>query len=100
MKHLVLGSEGQIGGHLLNYLKKTNEEVVEFNIKRTTAGDLRIYNNEQLTKKIKELVELIVKLTGFEGEIRWDTTARWTAEKMFGCEQGGEGVWVPSKNKF
>ena len=24
--------------------------------------------------KIKDLVELIVKLTGFEGEIRWDTT--------------------------
>ena len=74
MKHLVLGSEGQIGGHLLNYLKKTNEEVVEFDIRRTTAGDLRIYNNEHLTPPKKELVELIVKVTGFEGEIKWDTS--------------------------
>ena len=26
--------------------------------------------------------------------------ARWTAAKVFGCEQGGEGVWVPSENWF
>ncbi len=36
--------------------------------------------------KIKDLVELIAELTGFGGEIVWDTTARWTAEKVFGCE--------------
>jgi GDP-L-fucose synthase len=36
--------------------------------------------------KIKDLVELIAELTGFGGEIVWDTTARWRAEKVFGCE--------------
>ena len=54
MKHLVLGSEGQIGGHLVNYLKKNNEDFIEFDIRRTTAEDLRIYDSELLTKKIKE----------------------------------------------
>ena len=54
MKHLVLGSEGQIGRHLVNYLKKTNEEVIEFDIRKTRTEDLRIYDNELLIKKIKE----------------------------------------------
>lgn len=54
MKHLILGSEGQIGGHLVHYLKKINEEVIEFDIVRTTTEDLRIYDNELLDKKIKE----------------------------------------------
>ena len=54
MKHLVLGSEGQIGGHLVNYLKKNNEDFIELDIRRTTAEDLRIYDSELLTKKIKE----------------------------------------------
>jgi len=54
MNHLVLGSEGQIGRHLVNYLKKVNEEFIEFDIRRTPTEDLRIYDNELLIKKIKE----------------------------------------------
>lgn len=54
MKHLILGSEGQIGGHLAKYLKKNNEQVIEFDIIRTIAEDLRIYDNELLSKAMKE----------------------------------------------
>jgi nucleoside-diphosphate-sugar epimerase len=54
MKHLILGSEGQIGRHLVNYFKKIDEEFIEFDIRRTTTEDLRIYDNELLIKEIKE----------------------------------------------
>jgi nucleoside-diphosphate-sugar epimerase len=52
VKHLILGSEGQIGRHLVNGLKKFNEEVIEFDIVRTTDEDLRIYNNELLDNRM------------------------------------------------
>lgn len=48
MKHLILGSEGQIGGHLLQYLKSVDEEVIEFDIIRTDSEDLRIHDNPLL----------------------------------------------------
>ncbi len=32
MKHLILGSSGQIGFHLVSYLKSVGEEVIEFDI--------------------------------------------------------------------
>ena len=32
MKHLVLGSAGQIGDHLVTYLKKQNQDVFEYDI--------------------------------------------------------------------
>lgn len=41
MKHLILGSSGQIGKALTNYLKSINEEVIEFDIKRSIDEDLR-----------------------------------------------------------
>ncbi|MEW6558538.1 MAG: NAD-dependent epimerase/dehydratase family protein, partial [Elusimicrobiota bacterium] len=54
MKNLVLGSSGQIGGHLVNYLKQINEEVIEFDILETRDEDLRIYNNKLLDRRMKE----------------------------------------------
>jgi len=42
MKHLILGSSGQIGTALKKYLKSINEEVIEFDIKRTIDEDLRV----------------------------------------------------------
>lgn len=53
MKYLVLGSEGQIGTHLTNYLKSKDEEVIHFDIVRTEDEDLRKYNNKLLIKEIR-----------------------------------------------
>jgi nucleoside-diphosphate-sugar epimerase len=41
MKHLVLGSSGQIGTHLVGYLRSIGEEVQEFDIARNPIEDLR-----------------------------------------------------------
>lgn len=54
MKHLVLGSEGQIGGHLKEYLLREGEEVIEFDILRAEGEDLRIHNNELLASAIRK----------------------------------------------
>ncbi len=53
MKHLILGSSGQIGGHLVTYLKQNNEEVIEFDIKRSADEDIR-YETDTLHKAIQE----------------------------------------------
>ena len=42
MKYLVLGSAGQIGEELCKFLKKENQEVVEFDIETNSYQDLRI----------------------------------------------------------
>lgn len=47
MKYLVLGSAGQIGQSLCNYLKKKHE-VIQFDIENHVNQDLRIRNNELL----------------------------------------------------
>ena len=54
MTHLVLGSSGQIGCHVVNYFKKQNETVIEFDIQRNDKEDLRIHNNKLLEDKIVE----------------------------------------------
>lgn len=54
MKHLILGSEGQIGGHLKKVLLEKGEEVLEFDIIRSEAEDLRIHRNKLLTEKMSE----------------------------------------------
>lgn len=54
MKHLVLGSSGQIGSYLVAYLKKLGEDVLEFDIRRNDKEDLRVYKNNILIKKMKE----------------------------------------------
>jgi len=54
MKHLVLGSSGQVGYHLVNILKQQNQEVLTFDIIESPDQDLRVYNNTLLEEKIKE----------------------------------------------
>lgn len=54
MKHLVLGSSGQVGYHLVKELKQQNQEVLTFDIVESLDQDLRIYNNDLLEQKIQE----------------------------------------------
>tara|TARA_B110000879_G_scaffold73250_1_gene102324 strand:- start:59 stop:904 length:846 start_codon:yes stop_codon:yes gene_type:complete len=51
---LVLGSAGQIGSHLVIFLKKKNYNVSEFDIETNKKEDLRLPNNSLLKKKIAE----------------------------------------------
>jgi len=53
MKHLVLGSSGQIGSCIIDYFKNQGEEIIEFDIERNPNEDLRISNNLLLEEKIK-----------------------------------------------
>jgi len=52
MKHLVLGSSGQIGAHLVDYLQSKGEQVYEFDIEYKPYHDLRVPNNGPLTAYI------------------------------------------------
>jgi len=49
---LILGSSGQIGSHLVNFLKKKKYNVSEFDIERNKKEDLRLHNNSMLKRKI------------------------------------------------
>ena len=53
-KILILGSEGQIGHHLLSYLRNRNYAVHEFDIVNTKEQDLRVKNNILLEKLVKK----------------------------------------------
>ena len=54
-KILILGSEGQIGGHLVDYFKnKKKYEILKFDIISGNSFDLRNFNNRKLEKNIKE----------------------------------------------
>jgi len=53
-KILILGSEGQIGHHLLLYLRNRNYVVYEFDIVNTKKQDLRVKNNVLLDKLVKK----------------------------------------------
>lgn len=53
MKHLILGSSGQIGTALKTYLKSLNEEIIEFDVKRSIDEDLR-YNTDLLDREVYE----------------------------------------------
>ena len=45
MRHLVLGSSGQIGAHLVDYLQDKGEQVIEYDIEYKNWQDLReVYN--------------------------------------------------------
>lgn len=54
MKHLVLGSEGQIGYELTRYLLSEGQDVSTFDIASNSLEDLRIEDNPDLVEKIKE----------------------------------------------
>lgn len=54
MKYLVLGSAGQIGVPLCEYLKSLNHEVLTFDIADRDDEDLRIANNPKLDSYMRE----------------------------------------------
>ncbi len=53
MKYLVLGSEGQIGSALSEYLKNKGHEVLGFDIVNGPHEDIRIHNNPLLEERIQ-----------------------------------------------
>ena len=53
LKVLVLGSSGQVGSNLTEYLRKKDYEVEEFDIINSNEQDLRIINNTLLEQKIQ-----------------------------------------------
>ena len=54
MKYLILGSEGQIGYALKNFLIDNGQEVLEFDIVNSTEQDLRLNNNSLLKTYFEE----------------------------------------------
>jgi len=53
-KYLVLGSSGQIGSHLVEFLGSRGNTVLTMDIVENNDEDLRIHNNEKLNKFIRE----------------------------------------------
>ena len=51
---LILGSSGQIGNHLKEYLRKKKYNVLEFDLERSKNEDLRLSHNKTLIQKIKK----------------------------------------------
>ena len=51
---LILGSEGQIGAYLKEYLLKKNYKVFGFDINASKKQDLRLHNNSLLKRLIKK----------------------------------------------
>jgi len=54
MKHLVLGSAGQIGEPLCEYIKQQGDDVITFDVVQAANEDLRINDNEYLDKCVSE----------------------------------------------
>ncbi len=53
-KILILGSKGQIGSHLVDFLKKKkNFQIIEFDLVQGNKFDIRNFNNNNLEKSIK-----------------------------------------------
>jgi nucleoside-diphosphate-sugar epimerase len=53
-KILILGSQGQIGNHLLTYLRNKNYTIYEFDIINSKKQDLRVKNNKVLKKLVQK----------------------------------------------
>ena len=52
-KILILGSEGQIGGHLVDFLKKKNYQIIRHDIVLNNSFDLRNIKNLKVERNIK-----------------------------------------------
>ena len=52
MRHLILGSSGQIGAHLVDYLQNKGEQVIEYDIEYKDWQDLRASYNPTLESYI------------------------------------------------
>ena len=55
MKILILGSKGQIGEHLYNYLKEKNYKVIGLDIVNSKSEDLRNKNNKKFNNLITKV---------------------------------------------
>lgn len=55
MTHLILGSSGQVGYHLVEMLKKKGENCILFDLVNSTSQDLRLYNNKELERAVVEV---------------------------------------------
>lgn len=53
-KILILGSSGQIGKYLTDYLKKYDFKIIEFDKEINEQFDIRLHNNQVLENSIKE----------------------------------------------
>ena len=54
-KILILGSDGQIGGHLIDFFKdKKKYQILKFDIVSGKSFDLRNFNNKKLENNIKK----------------------------------------------
>ena len=53
MRHLILGSSGQIGAHLVDYLQNKGEQVLEYDVVEDPQQDLRIPYEHILDQYIK-----------------------------------------------
>lgn len=54
MKYLILGSSGQIGEGLMEFVSNAGHEAIEFDIVRSPNEDLRIPNNPLLDKAVQD----------------------------------------------
>ena len=54
MKHLILGSSGQIGSALTQWCDANSIPFTEFDVVRDPAEDLRVENNERLNEGLAE----------------------------------------------
>lgn len=54
MNHLILGSSGQIGYHLVSTIKARNEDFILFDLVNSPEQDLRLYNNKDLEAAIEK----------------------------------------------
>ena len=55
-KILILGSEGQIGSHLVEFLKKKEKyQILKFDLALERKFDIRNFNNSLLEKLNKEI---------------------------------------------
>ena len=54
MKHLILGSSGQIGTALTQWCDANSIHFIEFDVVRDTTEDLRIENNERLNEGLAD----------------------------------------------
>ena len=61
MKHLILGSSGQIGAHLVKYLVSQKQQVFEWDILNKPFQDLRQVHSPILDAYIEDCDIVIVK---------------------------------------
>ena len=64
MKHLVLGSSGQIGGHIVNYFKNKGEEIIEFDIEKHVAALLRKFCPKINPSQFRQQHKIYLRLAG------------------------------------